>query len=90
MLQVDAHTFGAKDWDSRILEEWGKAKNEMAVLTTYIGSPENLDKNVGGSHEVPHLCTAHLQGDFPFNDRASAARYLENPILCGLWAGILF
>ena len=85
-LQVDAHTFGAKYWDTRILEEWGKSNNEMAVLTTYIGSPENLDKNVGGTHEVPHLCTAHLQGDFPFNDRASAARYLENPILCGLWA----
>eukprot|EP01083_Nonionella_stella_P231053 816204_1 len=85
-LQVDAHTFGAKQWDTRILSEWGKANNEMAVLTTYIGAPENLDKNVGGSHEVPHLCTAHLHGDFPFNDRASAARYLERPILCGLWA----
>lgn len=85
-LQVDAHTFGAINWDTRILEEWGKPNNEMAVLTTYIGSPENLDKNVAGSHEVPHLCTAHLHGDFPFNDRASAARYLENPILCGLWA----
>ena len=85
-LQVDAHTFGAKNWDTRILEEWGKTNNEMTVLTTYIGSPENLDKNVGNSHEVPHLCTAHLQGDFPFNDRASAARWLKNPILCGLWA----
>jgi len=56
------------------------------VLTTYIGSPENLDKNVGDRHEVPHLCTAHLKVDFPHNERASAARYLENPILCGLWA----
>eukprot|EP00484_Ammonia_sp_Unknown_P000235 CAMPEP_0197023138 /NCGR_PEP_ID=MMETSP1384-20130603/3927_1 /TAXON_ID=29189 /ORGANISM="Ammonia sp." /LENGTH=490 /DNA_ID=CAMNT_0042451315 /DNA_START=9 /DNA_END=1478 /DNA_ORIENTATION=+ len=85
-LQVDAHSFGSQNWDTRLLQEWGKADNEMAVLTTYIGSPENLDKNVGGTHEVPHLCTAHLHGDFPFNDRASAARYLENPILCALWA----
>eukprot|EP00485_Elphidium_margaritaceum_P001274 CAMPEP_0202701486 /NCGR_PEP_ID=MMETSP1385-20130828/14580_1 /ASSEMBLY_ACC=CAM_ASM_000861 /TAXON_ID=933848 /ORGANISM="Elphidium margaritaceum" /LENGTH=60 /DNA_ID=CAMNT_0049358923 /DNA_START=42 /DNA_END=220 /DNA_ORIENTATION=- len=52
-LQVDAHTFGAHDWDTRILAEWGAANNEMAVLTTYIGSPDNLDKNVGGNHEVP-------------------------------------
>ena len=46
-LQIDAHTFGAHHWDTRILEEWGTANNEMAVLTTYIGSPDNLDKNVG-------------------------------------------
>lgn len=69
-----------------MLIEWGACNNEMAILTTYIGSPQNLDKNVGETHEVPHLCTAHLNGDFPFNDRASAARYLEYPILAGLWA----
>ena len=34
-LQIDAHTFGANNWDTRILEEWGTANNEMAVLTTY-------------------------------------------------------
>ena len=85
-LQIDAHSFADKNWDTQLLREWGTADNEMAILSTYVGSPENLGKNVGGAHEVPHLCTAHFNGDFPFNDRASAARYLDRPILAPLWA----
>ena len=38
-------------WDTVILKEWGKTQNEMAVLTTYVGSPEHLGKNVGGAFE---------------------------------------
>ena len=43
--------------------------------------------NMHEIEKVPHLCTAHFAGEFPFNDRASAARWLKKPILAPLWAG---
>ncbi|ETO01007.1 hypothetical protein RFI_36433, partial [Reticulomyxa filosa] len=86
-MQIDSHSFAGKAWDVQMLQDWGACNNELAVLTTYIGSPENLGQNVMGAHEVPHLCTAYFNDDFPFNDRASAARNLQKPILAPLWAG---
>ena len=35
-MQCDAHVDFIRHWDSRIIQEWKSAKNEMAVLTTYM------------------------------------------------------
>jgi len=85
-LTLDAHSFSIDNWDVEILKEWGATKNEMAVLTTYIGGIESLGKNVMGMHEVPHLCEGDFHNGFPANTRATAARWLGAPILAPLWA----
>jgi len=90
-LTVDAHSFGMEKWDSEILKEWGSADNEMAVLTTYVGTPSLVGKNVAGRKEVPHLCQGAFDGEFPRNIRATAAHWLKKPILAPLWgAGLSF
>eukprot|EP00494_Astrolonche_serrata_P023103 UN23360 len=90
-LTVDAHTIVMQEWDVEILKEWGSADNEMAILTTYVGIPELVGTNVAGRKEVPHLCEGRFDGEFPRNIRATAAHWLEKPILAPLWgAGLSF
>ena len=35
-MQCDAHVDFIKHWDTTIIDAWKSAKNEMAVMTTYL------------------------------------------------------
>jgi len=86
-MQIDAHTLFIEAWDVRILNEWGAAKNEYAVLSTYPTNVHDLHKNSNNHWEMPHLCHASFAGPGKVaNGRASAAANLERPLLAPLWA----
>jgi hypothetical protein len=35
-MQVDSHVRFTQNWDADLIKEWKAAKNEYAVLTTYL------------------------------------------------------
>lgn len=55
-MQIDSHMDFAPGWETHLLEFWGSAKNEYAVLSTYVADMRQLGKCVNGQFEVPHLC----------------------------------
>jgi [Skp1-protein]-hydroxyproline N-acetylglucosaminyltransferase len=64
-MQVDSHIRFTEDWDEDIIWQWKSAKNEMAVLTTYlsdiIGSIDpvsNKSKHPGR----PIMCKSDYEG----------------------------
>lgn len=64
-MQVDSHIRFIDDWDEDIISQWRSAKNEMAVLTTYlsdiIGSIDpktNKSKHPGR----PIMCESDYEG----------------------------
>lgn len=86
-MQIDAHTVVVKDWDLRMLAEWGATNNEYAVLTSYPTNFKDLDQNSNNHWEMPHMCGAEFEGFGKVrNAQASAAANLEVPILSPLWA----
>jgi hypothetical protein len=91
-LQLDAHAVFTRGWDSKLLKQFAATSNEYAVLTTYPTNagtllPNGEFPNTNNHWEMPHLCTAHLQGKGVVrNDQASAAANLERPLLGKLWA----
>lgn len=91
-LQLDAHAVFTRGWDSKLLKQFADTNNEYAVLTTYptnaaLLQPNGEFPNSNNHWEMPHLCTAKLQGrGIVRNDQASAAANLERPLLGKLWA----
>lgn len=86
-MQIDAHTDAVKEWDVRILAEWGAVSNEYAVLTSYPTNVHDLDTNSNNHWEMPILCTASFIGSGLIrNAQASACANLERPALSPLWA----
>eukprot|EP00419_Tripos_fusus_P009858 CAMPEP_0172669598 /NCGR_PEP_ID=MMETSP1074-20121228/9778_1 /TAXON_ID=2916 /ORGANISM="Ceratium fusus, Strain PA161109" /LENGTH=475 /DNA_ID=CAMNT_0013486399 /DNA_START=68 /DNA_END=1495 /DNA_ORIENTATION=- len=91
-LQLDAHAVFARGWDSKLLKQFADTNNEYAVLTTYPTNaatllPNGEYPNTNNHWEMPHLCTAKLEGrGIVRNDQASAAANLEQPLLGKLWA----
>jgi len=99
-MQMDAHMDVVRDFDRLMINMWVSAKNEMAVLSTYVASTSEMgvssehDKGQNGLHEVPHLCMVTLHGanDLPRNWGTKCARMLPEPKLTNaVWgAGLSF
>ena len=86
-MQVDAHMDFTANWDLSLFQFWGQTKNEYAVLTTYVAGLEQLDRNINGAWEVPHLCTIQITHEGHIrNEQAKAARWLREPVMTSLWA----
>jgi hypothetical protein len=86
-MQVDAHMDFVVGWDVFLFRFWGQTRNEYAVLTTYVAGFEQLDININGLYEVPHLCHVIFTKDGNVrNEQAKAARSLVEPKLSPLWA----
>mmetsp|Transcript_12765 Transcript_12765/g.21217 ORF Transcript_12765/g.21217 Transcript_12765/m.21217 type:complete len:572 (-) Transcript_12765:49-1764(-) len=64
-MQVDSHIRFVQDWDDDLLWQWKSAKNEMAVLTTYlsdiIGSIDPIT-NKGKHPGRPIMCKSDYEG----------------------------
>ncbi|RHY23043.1 hypothetical protein DYB32_009321 [Aphanomyces invadans] len=95
-LQLDAHSIFTRDWDSRLVQEWSRAQNEMAVLTTYLHAYSAQYVDADGTNvdpgQYPHLCTT-LRGanDCIRNEGASMLLGATLPQLTALWgAGFSF
>ncbi|KAH9258532.1 hypothetical protein BASA81_003034 [Batrachochytrium salamandrivorans] len=86
-MQIDAHTLVVQDWDSLLLEDWGKAENEFAILTTYPANSVDLGRNGNGMWTMPHLCCVNFDHvGILTNCQAKAAANLQRPLLSPLWA----
>lgn len=57
-MSTDSHMDFEPDWDVRMAQMWDDAKNEYAVLSTYVQDIEHLGEENDGKahHQVPHLC----------------------------------
>lgn len=64
-MQVDSHIRFVQDWDDDIIWQWKSAKNEMAVLTTYlsdiIGSIDPVT-NLSKHPARPIMCKSDYEG----------------------------
>lgn len=86
-MQIDAHSDVAQNWDILMLFEWGKCKNEFAILSTYPSNIKDINRNSNKHWEMPHLCEASILGNGQVrNGRAKAAANLKYPIIAPLWA----
>jgi hypothetical protein len=64
-LQSDAHITFVNGWDDEIVEQWHTAKNEMAVLSTYLSGVEdhiNLETGERTSKSRPIMCDSDFEG----------------------------
>lgn len=65
-VQSDAHVEYTNGWDTEIIEQWHSAKNEMAVLSTYLsGVEDHIDVTTGNriSNSRPIMCESDFEGD---------------------------
>jgi len=84
-LQIDSHMLVAQDWDVGLMDQWGKSKNEKAVLSTYVPDLKELTQ-VNGRREVPVICRLTFHEGVPRNVPATNAMHLSKPKLSTLWA----
>eukprot|EP00555_Chaetoceros_dichaeta_P012776 CAMPEP_0198258068 /NCGR_PEP_ID=MMETSP1447-20131203/7594_1 /TAXON_ID=420782 /ORGANISM="Chaetoceros dichaeta, Strain CCMP1751" /LENGTH=583 /DNA_ID=CAMNT_0043945113 /DNA_START=234 /DNA_END=1988 /DNA_ORIENTATION=+ len=66
-MQTDAHMEFINGWDVDLISHWKSAKNEMAVLTTYVSSVENhYDPKTGESNSLrrPLMCASDFVEDY--------------------------
>ena len=86
-MQTDSHMDFSPDWDLHLLKFWSDARNEYAVLSTYVSDLRQLGKCLNNVYEVPHLCQViKSTGLVPRNSQAKAARMLKAPLLTTVWA----
>ncbi|KAH9089535.1 hypothetical protein Ae201684P_007704 [Aphanomyces euteiches] len=92
-LAIDAHSQFLPDWDTKIVEEWLRTENEMAVLTSY-----PLDyKFMGPDLTIPESFSSHLCNYLPREnlERVPVIRGMmfidesEAPQMSTLWGGCL-
>ena len=60
-MSTDSHMDYEPNWDDRMVDMWDAAKNEYAVLSTYVANVDQLGLTtdhggLDGKYEVPHLC----------------------------------
>jgi len=66
-MQSDAHVAFVLGWDNEIIEQWHSAKNEMAILSTYLSGTEgHIDLKTGKrtSKSRPIMCKSDFEGGY--------------------------
>ncbi|CAM9805657.1 unnamed protein product, partial [Choristocarpus tenellus] len=59
-MQTDSHMDVVQDWDTKLMNMWGRTNNEYGILTTYVHRKEQLGPTLEKRKEVPHLCQVSL------------------------------
>jgi len=93
-LELDAHSILLPSWDTKIIADWARADNEMAVLSTYIEGLEHIQSD-GETHvqedQAPHLCRAAMDSKFFRNQGAANVLNSRTPMMSPFWgAGLSF
>jgi hypothetical protein len=73
-LSIDSHMDFEPHFDEALVDMWDMIHNEYAVLSTYVAGTEQLGVNLGGVHEVPHLCMVQ----FTSSVRTHATKMAQN------------
>lgn len=64
-MQIDSHVRFVEDWDEDLIGQWKSAKNEMAVLTTYLSDiSKSIDpvSHTSKHPERPIMCQSDYEG----------------------------
>lgn len=87
-LELDAHSILLLSWDTKIIADWARADNEMAVLSTYIEGLEHIQSD-GETHvqedQAPHLCRAAMDSKFFRNQGAANVLNSRTPMMSPFW-----
>mmetsp|Transcript_18046 Transcript_18046/g.54385 ORF Transcript_18046/g.54385 Transcript_18046/m.54385 type:complete len:582 (-) Transcript_18046:62-1807(-) len=98
-LQLDAHMYFVKGWDTKIIASWKETRNEYAVLSTYPSEYKGSITEGGESRlsSAPLICRSAFQGDGMVRHEAAQETLPDpnivgsSPVLGPLWgAGISF
>lgn len=93
-MELDAHSILLRSWDTKIIADWLRADNEMAVLSTYIQGLERLNSD-GETRKVQdvgsHMCRAPTEPVFFRNSPTSRHKNARRPVMSPFWgAGMSF
>jgi hypothetical protein len=75
--QSDAHVDFILDWDTKIISDWKHAKNEMAVLTTYLS--DVTDRMDSEGHSLADTRPIMCRSDFEDTGPRSHLRHGQQP-----------
>jgi hypothetical protein len=65
-MQVDSHVRFVQDWDEDLIGQWKSARNEMAILTTYLSDlADSIDPVTHRSQhpDRPIMCASDYEGE---------------------------
>ena len=80
-MQSDAHMEFIKGWDVDIIQQWKSAKNEMAVLTTYVSDVDGHYNHTTGmsiATSRPKMCNTDFDTDY-YDNRLSNLMHGQQP-----------
>lgn len=83
VMQTDAHMEFVDGWDVDIIQQWKAAKNEMAVLSTYVSDvndKENIDVATGTrlAQSRPYMCNSFYEKDY-YDEHSAFMRHDQQP-----------
>eukprot|EP00581_Thalassiosira_minuscula_P018932 CAMPEP_0183721076 /NCGR_PEP_ID=MMETSP0737-20130205/13494_1 /TAXON_ID=385413 /ORGANISM="Thalassiosira miniscula, Strain CCMP1093" /LENGTH=689 /DNA_ID=CAMNT_0025951045 /DNA_START=18 /DNA_END=2087 /DNA_ORIENTATION=- len=93
-MQSDAHVEFVTGWDDEIIEEWKMAKNEMAILSTYLsGTDDHIDLKTGQRTSLsrPIMCKSDFEGSggmkhLRHGQQPEGVPYIHEPVFDPFWA----
>lgn len=65
-MQIDSHVRFVQHWDDDLISQWKSARNEMAVLTTYLSDlTDSIDPEtfLSKHHTRPIMCQSDYEGN---------------------------
>ncbi len=80
-MQSDAHMEFIIGWDVDIIQQWKSARNEMAVLTTYVSDVDSHYNKKTGKNDVhtrPKMCNSDFDLDY-YDNRLANLMHGQQP-----------
>mmetsp|Transcript_1683 Transcript_1683/g.2416 ORF Transcript_1683/g.2416 Transcript_1683/m.2416 type:complete len:896 (-) Transcript_1683:65-2752(-) len=80
-MQTDAHMEFVRGWDVDLVAQWRSAKNEMAVLTTYVSDVENHFNKTTNERTTPSrplMCTSAFEEDY-YEENLQVMKHGQEP-----------
>jgi hypothetical protein len=90
-MSTDSHMDFEPHWDDKMVNMWDLARNEYAVLSTYVANIDQLGQNLNGVHEVPHLCMVIFTSQVRTHATKCASNLPKPKLTNAIWgAGLSF
>jgi hypothetical protein len=95
-MSTDSHMDYEPNWDDRMVDMWDAAKNEYAVLSTYVANVDQLGLTtdhggLDGKYEVPHLCMVMITSQVRTHATKCAYNLSRPKLTNAIWgAGLSF
>jgi len=80
-VQCDAHMEFINNWDVEVIKQWNSARNEMAVLSTYVSDVDdhyNKETGLGKTATRPKMCNTDFDEDY-YDNRLSMLMHGQQP-----------